>query len=122
MEIIKSISEIENCQDSGFIVITSDQEIVLSISNLQSCCESWGYFWCNDNHEDFIGANLLNVTITDKCLVTEKLPELYEGEAMFVNLETDKGALQFVAYNEHNGYYSHFVRVISKQLQEEAYL
>lgn len=34
--------------------------------------------------------------------------------AMFINVETTKGLLQFVAYNEHNGYYVHEVKLVSK--------
>lgn len=40
----------------------------------------------------------------------------YEGNTMFVNIDTDRGVLQFVAYNEHNGYYGHSASVTSKQL------
>ncbi len=35
---------------------------------------------------------------------------------MFVNLETNVGLLQFVAYNSHNGYYGHDAVLVSKQL------
>ena len=35
---------------------------------------------------------------------------------MFVNLETNKGTLQFVAYNEHSGYYGHEAKVQCTQL------
>jgi hypothetical protein len=38
-------------------------------------------------------------------------------EAMFVDIETDRGVLQFVAYNAHNGYYGHKARVQSTQLR-----
>lgn len=105
----------------GYKVITDKQEIVLLIANYQSCCEDWGYFFCNDNPQDFIGANLLNVTLTDTALneaflTTRGLYEIYGGGLMFVNLETDKGTLQFVAYNEHNGYYGHAAVVKSTQL------
>lgn len=33
---------------------------------------------------------------------------------MFINVETTNGLLQFVAYNEHNGYYGHEVKLVSK--------
>lgn len=33
---------------------------------------------------------------------------------MFINIETTKGFLQFVVYNEHNGYYGHSVLLVSK--------
>ena len=45
--------------------------------------------------------------------------DYFEGGVMFVNITTSKGVLQFVAYNEHNGYYGHSACVISKQLNHE---
>ena len=36
---------------------------------------------------------------------------------MFVDIVTDRGVLQFVAYNIHNGYYGHEAKVISTQLE-----
>jgi len=120
IERIESISETERRDGwqeyEGFEVVTSQQRIFLGISNSQSCCEDWGYFWSNDATEDFIGAELRNVKITDQCLNTEKAPKVYEGDVMFVTLETDRGDLQFVAYNEHNGYYGHSAIVRSTQL------
>lgn len=106
----------------GYLVITDAQTIRLGIDNSQSCCENWGYFWCNDNTQDFIGAILRDVTITNEALITEKVPNTYEGSAMFVNLETDRGTLQFVAYNEHNGYYGHDAIVQCSQLDHSEYL
>lgn len=38
---------------------------------------------------------------------------------MFVDLITDRGVLQFVAYNEQNGYYGHLAKVESRQLTHE---
>ena len=119
-ERIESIREIEIQEGwntyEGFEVITSKQRIVLGIEGGQACCEEWGYFWSNDSIEEFIGAELRNVKITDQCLNTEKAPKVYEGDVMFVTLETDRGDLQFVAYNEHNGYYGHSAIVRSTQL------
>ena len=40
--------------------------------------------------------------------------DLDAGSAMFINVETTNGLLQFVAYNEHNGYYGHEVKLVSK--------
>ena len=102
----------------GYIVKTEKQEIKLGIYNSQCCCEQWGYFMSNDDFSNFIGSNLISVEITDTCLnnsVLEK-EEINEGECMFVNINTSKGLLQFVAYNSHNGYYGHDAIVISEQL------
>lgn len=109
---------------AGFEVVTDKQSIKLYIDNEGSCCEEWGYFWCNDNPQEFIGAGLRTVSLTDTALneVQMKANNLnpnekwFQGSVMFVNLETDKGTLQFVAYNEHNGYYGHEAKVQCTQL------
>jgi hypothetical protein len=136
MEKIKSIKEgefkyPENSQRydtmDGYIIETTNQTIKLGIDNCQQCCEEWGYFLTEDDPEDFIGAKLLDIKITDTLLreakhlkVSGELPdELHTGNAMFVDLITDRGVLQFVAYNEHNGFYGHDACVISKQLKYE---
>jgi hypothetical protein len=108
----------------GFEIITTEQSIKLYISADQSCCERWGYFWCNDNPQDFIGASLLGVKLTDDVLneahfkINNIDPNsmFFEGGIMFVDIETNMGKLQFVAYNQHNGYYGHTARVECKQL------
>lgn len=128
MEKILKIRGYENSDGysdvDGVEVLTDRQIIKLFIDNYQSCCERFGYFWCNDNPQDFVGAELRGVTLTDMALneATLKANDLdwnnksFEGRVMFVNLETDKGTLQFVAYNEHNGYYGHDAKVQCTQL------
>lgn len=108
----------------GFEVVTSKQSIKLFIDNESQCCENFGYFWCNDDPQDFIGAQLHSVKLTDTALNEALLKaneldpndECFEGNVMFVNLETDRGTLQFVVYNEHNGYYGHEATVHCSQL------
>lgn len=104
---------------SGFEVVTTKQTIKLAINNHQDCCEDWGFFWSNDIPNDFIGAHVRGVSITDTALNTEKVPDVYEGGVMFVNIDTDLGVLQFVAYNSHNGYYGHTAKVECEQLKHE---
>ncbi|MEL3959481.1 hypothetical protein NST17_20225 [Caldifermentibacillus hisashii] len=41
---------------------------------------------------------------------------------MFVDIITSNGTLQFVAYNEHNGYYGHEAKVISTQIEHSEFL
>ena len=127
-EVIKEIKEIFNfiggCGEyDGFEIITNKQSIKLLISNGQCCCEHWGYFWTNDDIEEFIGAEILEITQTDTSLNTERINEeigsVDKGDTMFVNINTNKGLLQFTAYNAHNGYYGHEVKIISEQLTTE---
>lgn len=108
----------------GFQIVTDKQTIKLGISDGQSCCERSGYFMTNDNLEDFDGAIIINIMIVDDCLNVKKLESMdfYEPCLMFVNIETDRGTLQFTAYNEHNGYYGHEAIIISEQLKYETVL
>lgn len=118
-ETILKIEEIEFKGKSGFAITTNEQSIKLGIDNDQCCCEQWGYFMSQEDTSDFIGAKLTGLKITDTLLKQNTefdVNNIYEGGVMFVNVETSKGLLQFVAYNEHNGYYGHEACVISKQL------
>ena len=128
MEKIIEIKDYEGKDDyshvAGFEVVTDKQSIKLYIDSESSCCEKWGYFWCNDNPQDFIGAELRSVSLTDTAQNEAQMKandlnpndKWFEGGVMFVNLETDMGTLQFVAYNEHNGYYGHDAKVQCTQL------
>lgn len=128
MEKIISIEEIELKEDytefAGYAVTTNKQVIKLLIDDEGQCCENWGYFMSEDDFSDFIGAELQNIYVTDTALNKAKVDELdiYEGDTMFVDIVTNKGTLQFVAYNDHNGYYGHEARVISEQLKHEEIL
>lgn len=119
----------------GFKITTNKQEIFLLIDSDTCCCENWGYFMTEDEDSlnKFIGAAITDITLTDSLLKTidfqpagdvdndifeegkTKL-NMYEGDCMFVNINTNIGVLQFVAYNEHNGYYGHEAVVASNQL------
>lgn len=123
MEKILKIEETSFDGKDGFVITTDQQEIKLGIDNGQSCCENWGYFMSEDDLSEFVGSNLISVKVVDTALKRrDEIEDLYEGDAMFVNIETSNGLLQFVAYNEHNGYYGHEACVISKQVKEECYL
>ena len=105
----------------GFEIITDKQTIMLGIDNYQDCCESWGYFLSEDNINDFINSNLINIKITDKQLkIIDDFDSTksYEGDCIFIDIITNKGTLQFVAYNEHDGYYGHSVIIKSNQCNE----
>lgn len=108
----------------GLTVVTDKQTIYIGIDNGQNCCENWGYITSEDDVQDFVGATLLGISVVDDaCKVYDVLQNDYkEAAAMFVNLDTSKGLLQLVLYNEHNGYYSHAVVIRSEQLTEDSHL
>lgn len=112
---------------SGYLVITDKQTIKLGIDLNQDCCENPGFFWSNDNVQDFIGARISSIEIVDTELNKERFDKEFEygfseGGIMFVNINTSKGILQFTAYNQQNGYYGHEAVVLSEQLNKEEYL
>lgn len=125
MEKIKSITqeyfktaERDWGEYDGWVIVTSQQTIKIGISDGQSCCESFGCIVSHDDVSEFIGANLRSVSVVDTALnarVIEATEYLDEGGAMFVNLDTSRGKLQFAAYNCHNGYYGHEAVLISKE-------
>ena len=132
-EVITAITEIEReCRwgtEAGFEIQTNRQTILLMIDNDASCCEHWGYLMSEDDLDKFVGARLLGVRITDTNRSSrtfnpygfekpepENNEDLDGGDVMFVDIQTDRGILQFVTYNSHNGYYGHEVRVKSEQL------
>lgn len=105
----------------GYVIKTDKQDILIGICNRQSCCENWGYFSTNDDIKEFVGADLLDIKLTDTSLNTKIIEEKFEygfddGGIQFVDLNTSKGTLQFVVYNAHNGYYGHSIEIKSKQL------
>jgi len=100
----------------GFEITTDKQVIRMGISEGQSCCEHTGFFMSEDDLDQFIGADLISVETVDTCLVPKKMEDFYEGGTMFVNFTTNRGVLQFTAYNSHNGYYGHDAVVECEQL------
>lgn len=129
MSKIKSIDETSfdhnasgyNSNFDGFVVTCEDGSTVkIGIESGQCCCENWGYLVSEDDLSDFIGATITEVEVVDEALDASKVPELYEGSSMFINVETTKGKFQVVAYNEHNGYYSHNAVVVINGVTKES--
>lgn len=113
----------------GYRVTTTEQHIDLLIDAEGQCCEKFGYLWTNERPRDFVGATLLGVRSNGESIDGERSldadyfdPHPNDRAAMFIDLLTDRGILQFVAYNEHNGSYEHLASVRSRQLDDDAYL
>ena len=98
----------------GYRIITSTKIYELLIDNVQSCCEDFGHITSEDNFKDFIGAEIKSIRCIDNADYNEiKLLKDAAGnyvdvfDCAFVDIDTDKGKLQFAVYNAHNGYYGH---------------
>ena len=121
VEYIEAIKEDTFDGMDGYRIYTNNQEIFLGIYNTTDCCENWGYMTSEDSFEGFIGSTLLDIKEVDSAynVTSFKETSIDSGDAMFINIETSKGVLQFVLYNEHNGYYGHSYRISSTQLFKE---
>lgn len=135
---IKQIEEIENkiiptfCEYSEFdgFVITFDNDTTLSlvVSSYQSCCENYGAVTTEENLQDYVGAEYIQHDIVDQELAVNSniiadsniydIPSLDAGDIIFLNVQTDKGTLQFSVYNSHNGYYGHSAYVFYQDNME----
>lgn len=123
---IKEVKNFKNDENAyggydGYKIKTETQDILIVISNYQSCCEDWGYITSNDNFEYFVGSELVKVEVVDSNMAVVDLDKnfSYGGDAIFVNVTTSLGVIQFVMYNEHNGYYGHDVLVmVGNDVQE----
>lgn len=117
-------------KDTGFIThytgvdITLDngRHVKFGISDEQHCCERWDYLHPADDYSEYIGAEYLGLREIDTW--PEFVCDQHEDESGFQAIEvmTSKGPLQFVVYNDHNGYYSHDVITVEGDKVEVNYL
>lgn len=113
-------------QYDGFVISFSDNTCVkIGIDSGAQCCEVFGYLISEDDLKSFIGSEFIRISVVDKEL--KKYPVIDElideqKEIMFIDIETNLGTFQIVAYNNHNGYYSHTGVVISRDLKYEVRL
>lgn len=129
MEIIKKIEKIGfkvgKTEYMGYAIRTDLQDIKIGIDDKPQCYENYGCIYTNDDISDFTGAELKDIQIVNNALNNKRLnialcnAKIDLDKIMFVNFETNKGTLQFVAYNDHKGYYGHDVILMSRQLNHE---
>lgn len=110
----------------GVIIKTNDEVIAFGITNSTSCCETHGYLTSEDTLSDFLGAEIYKISMVDIDLSVVDLSRFDENYyfpgTMFINIETSNGLLQLVAYNSHNGHYSHDVFIFSKEITHKTEL
>lgn len=106
---------------SGYIITTDQQVVKMGITDSQQCCESFGYLMSEDDVQSFVGAELISVSVVDEALNKKLIEDIEDSETyiIFINIETTKGLLQFVAYNSHNGYYGHTAFIESSFVTQE---
>lgn len=101
-----------------FIMSDPTKNITCKIDNQSQCCETFGiHVILNSSHvglEYYVGASYSDVN------VEQPLPyNTNDGECAMnlinVNIITDRGSIKCQLYNEHNGYYSHDVYILTEK-------
>lgn len=121
--IIKSIKE-RQTEDGykGIYIYTNKAILKFEIESSRHCCEYFGYFSYSEfdkPYSHFIGAEIYQIFVSKDNTENQKVFDITENikhemydidSAVFINVMTSKGKMQFVIYNEHNGYYGHKIR------------
>ena len=108
---------------------TEKGTLYAEIDDGQQCCESFGadcytgYITTEEEQpKSFEGAIITSVNTTDADLKTLTFNPSESGgydNYMFITINTNRGVLQFVLYNNHNGYYSHWAKIYYKENNDE---
>jgi len=118
----KEMIEIIRETDDGYEIVTNRQVIRMGIDQNRRCCEDFGYLMSNDNISEFEGHYLIDIKVVDEFLNVKDIKHYVNANTMFVNFETSNGTLQFVSYNEHNGYYAHAAYICCLAFNEHTFL
>lgn len=99
---------------TGVVLALDDgRKVKFGIADHQNCCERWDYLHSSDEATDFIGAEYLGLVEKDMWPDRIDKVEMYEDDNFqAIEVLTSSGVLQFVVYNDHNGYYSHATIVV----------
>jgi hypothetical protein len=96
----------------GYAIRTNKQTIKLLISQEQDCCETFGVYLKTpegvEREGDLIGARVLKVG-WGRDHSDDESDEDFDCPCARVEIMTNKGQLQIVAWNDHLGYYPHGV-------------
>ena len=84
----------------------SSKNIICKIDNNQQCCENFGVYTENELN-DFIGAEYYSVIVENDSLNDSDYND--NMEKIKISINTSKGKINILFYNEHNGYYAHDV-------------
>jgi len=107
------------------ITLDDGRHVKFGISDVQHCCEEWDYLHPADDYSEYIGAEYLGLHEIDTWPESSRNSRpMHWDESGFQAIEvmTSKGPLQFVVYNNHNGYYSHAVLTVEGDKVEVNYL
>jgi hypothetical protein len=103
---IKYIEEINNEHEwLGYRIHSERQDIVIKISKPRVWGENYGVYCGKKQGEDTVCGVISQINLYER--VGEQTSDFSREKSIIVELVTDNGALEFIIYCEHNGYYAH---------------
>ena len=133
--------DIDKSRFGGYVIETTEKPIKVLVDEFGSlCCEDYDVFlafedkihgrmpWMgNVQAVELDTLGLVGAKISSVSYVSDALNETVENSigtstyvsSALVNIETDRGIVQLVAWNEHNGYYPHTVHVEWDDFKDE---
>jgi len=99
----------------GYEIIMSDKSknITMIISNSKHCCETYGVH-TPSGISKFIGATYSHIIINGISECEDKIDE--HARQIKIEIHTDRGIMEIILYNQHNGYYSHDVYIKTENI------
>lgn len=90
-----------------FCLFNKNNEKILdfSLSHESECCETFGMSLIPSDIQQFINKKILKITKIKKNNKDD------EGSTYTIKIKTDIGSFKIIAYNNHNGYYTHDVNI-----------
>lgn len=90
-----------------FYLFNKNNEKILyfSLSHESECCETFGMSLIPSDIQPFINKKILEITKQKKNNKDD------ESNTYTITIKTENGSFEIIAYNNHNGYYTHDVNI-----------
>ena len=132
MDIITDIEEVVGSKGfedyQGYVITTTQQVIRVLISRFRGCCEEFDVDIILPGELTDIASNALtdinsligqHVTNVKWAYTKHNSTTVYDRFEACVEVHTSIGLVKLIAWNEHNGYYSHTVKITWKNHEDE---
>lgn len=110
IERIRYVDDHDDLYEGYELKVGADEYVRVMIENSHLCCERWGVRVSCPNAAvlaDYVGERITDIRWAPSPKVgAQDFTDFYEAP---VEIQTTRGLLRIVPWNEHEGYYSHLV-------------
>lgn len=92
----------------GVKIETNKEDILCLIESGNFCCEDYGTYISTDYElSTIIGKSITSIKLGKESNIREPKSDDRDCNGVVIRVETERGLIKLVAWNEHNGYYPH---------------